>query len=203
MTLSELVINYRKGHSLSQRQFAQQCGFSNGFVSMLEKNVNPNTGLPLTPSLPTLQKLAAGMGLSLDALFSLVDIPVDMSIPNNRSEDTWTAKFCRKVAEEIEGADPTDAYDAGIDLDRLQNIASGEIPVNFEVVCDVAMELGISIDELVYNKAVREHFTDGLTELDFQLINLIKGISPDQKRFLLAQLQTFVNQQKPPEETPF
>lgn len=85
MTLSELVIKYREEHELSQRQFGQLCGLSNGFISMLEKNLNPNTGQPLVPSITNLQRLANGMNMSLNELFSLVDdMPVDISLQNNK-----------------------------------------------------------------------------------------------------------------------
>ena len=79
MTLRDLVKEYRASHGLSQRQFAAACGLSNGYVSMLEKNLNPKTGLPVTPSLPALKKIATGMGLSLTDLFTQADdIPVDL-----------------------------------------------------------------------------------------------------------------------------
>lgn len=79
MTLRELIIQYRTENSLSQRQFAVQCSLSNGYISMLEKGVNPNTGLPLTPTLPALKKLANGMGISLAELISVADdMPVSL-----------------------------------------------------------------------------------------------------------------------------
>lgn len=51
MTLKDLIIEYRNDHGLSQRQFATACGLSNGYISMLEKEMNPNTKLPVTPTL--------------------------------------------------------------------------------------------------------------------------------------------------------
>ena len=80
MTLGTLVAVFRKEHDLSQRQFAMRCGLSNGYISMLEKNNNPKTGLPVTPSLTALKKIAQGMNMSLDELLSLADdMPVDMT----------------------------------------------------------------------------------------------------------------------------
>lgn len=73
MTLREVVKGYREAHSLSQRQFATNCHLSNGYISMVEKNMNPKTGLPVTPSIPALKKIAAGMGMTLNDLFLLVD----------------------------------------------------------------------------------------------------------------------------------
>lgn len=79
MTLSDFVKEYRKEHDLSQRQFAAICGLSNGYISMLEKNMNPKTGLPLMPSLPALKKISDGMGISLaDMLTTVDDMPVEL-----------------------------------------------------------------------------------------------------------------------------
>lgn len=99
MTLSDLIQEYRRAHSLSQRQFASACGLSNGYISMLEKNENPKTGQPVTPSLPALKKISDGMGLSLhDLLSNIDDIPVDLlnnssgayeeKLPSSRP-DSW------------------------------------------------------------------------------------------------------------------
>lgn len=79
MTLSDFVKEYRKDHDLSQRQFAAICGLSNGYISMLEKNLNPKTGLPLTPSLSALKKIADGMGIPLGDMLTVVDdMPVEL-----------------------------------------------------------------------------------------------------------------------------
>ena len=88
MTLSELIRSYRKEKDLSQRQFALQCDLSNGYISFLEKGVNPQTQQPITPTLPALQKLAAGMNITLNDLFKMVDdMPIELrpdteAVPN-------------------------------------------------------------------------------------------------------------------------
>lgn len=79
MKLGDFVTLYRDSHDLSQRQFANICGLSNGYISMLEKGINPNTGKPLTPTLKQLKKLAQGMSMTLAELFEKCeDMPVDM-----------------------------------------------------------------------------------------------------------------------------
>ena len=57
MNLGEYVVKYRTAHGLSQRKFAEECGLSNGYISMIEKSLNPQTGTKITPSLPALKKL--------------------------------------------------------------------------------------------------------------------------------------------------
>lgn len=77
MTLGAYIKSYRERNSLSQRQFAGKSGVSNAYISMLEKNENPRTGLPLSPTMPVLKKLASAMGLTVNDLLAHVD---DMAI---------------------------------------------------------------------------------------------------------------------------
>lgn len=79
MKIGDLIRAYRDEHGLSQRQFANQCGLSNGYISILEKGINPSTGKPVTPTLPQMKKLAVGMALTLSELFERVDdMPIDI-----------------------------------------------------------------------------------------------------------------------------
>lgn len=78
MTLGDYIKSYRERNSLSQRQFAGRSGVSNGYISMLEKNENPRTGLPLSPTMPVLKRLASAMGMNVQELLSQVDdLPID------------------------------------------------------------------------------------------------------------------------------
>lgn len=81
MKLRDLIKNYRDSHDLSQRQFASQCNLSNGYISILEKGVNPKTGKPVTPTILQLKKLADGMAMTLNELFEKVDdMPISLDL---------------------------------------------------------------------------------------------------------------------------
>lgn len=82
MKIGEIVKDYRDKNKISQRQFAQRCGVSNGYISMLEEGKNPKTNEPIIPTLETYKKIACGMGISLNMLFSLMD---DAPITVNKS----------------------------------------------------------------------------------------------------------------------
>lgn len=71
MKLSELIISYRTENNLSQRKFAKRCNLSNGYISMLEKNENPKTKQPITPTIPILKKLSKGLNISTSELLQL------------------------------------------------------------------------------------------------------------------------------------
>jgi len=49
MTLGDFLRKYRDDHNISQRSFAKACGVSNGYISMIEKGINPKTNEPITP----------------------------------------------------------------------------------------------------------------------------------------------------------
>ena len=98
MTLKDLIIEYRNDHGLSQRQFATACGLSNGYISMLEKEMNPNTKLPVTPTLPKLKQLASGMGMSLTDLLVMVDdMPVELIL-----DDADSKKLVPEIEDELD-----------------------------------------------------------------------------------------------------
>lgn len=98
MTLKDLIIEYRNDHRLSQRQFATACGLSNGYISMLEKEMNPNTKLPVTPTLPKLKQLASGMGMSLtDLLVKVDDMPVELIL-----DDADSKKLVPEIEDELD-----------------------------------------------------------------------------------------------------
>lgn len=80
MKLSEIIKKYRESHDLSQRQLGAQCGLSTGYISLIEKEINPQTGKPMVPSLPVMNKLSIGMGLTLDELLAMCD---DMDVSLN------------------------------------------------------------------------------------------------------------------------
>ena len=98
MTLKDLIIEYRNDHGLSQRQFATACGLSNGYISMLEKEMNPNTKLPVTPTLPKMKQLASGMGMSLtDLLVKVDDMPVELIL-----DDADSKKLVPEIEDELD-----------------------------------------------------------------------------------------------------
>lgn len=73
MTLGEYIKSYRAEHNIGQREFAQMCGISAGYVSMLENNRNPKSGLPLSPRIEIYQQVAAATGVGLDELIAIID----------------------------------------------------------------------------------------------------------------------------------
>ena len=85
MKIGEIIKNYRTQNDLSQRAFAKKCGVSFGYVSMLESGKNPRSDKPLVPALTVLNKLAIGMGITIDQLIDLAD-DMDISLATPRAQ---------------------------------------------------------------------------------------------------------------------
>lgn len=78
MTVGDFVKAYRKQHGLSQRQFAEMCGLSNGYVSMLEANKSPRTGEPIEVSLMTLRQIAEAINLTVSDIIRTINPDPDL-----------------------------------------------------------------------------------------------------------------------------
>lgn len=147
MTLSEAIIKYRKDHDLSQRQFALKAGLSNGYISMLESNINPKTKQPLTPTMPVLKKIANAMDISVDALFAIVD---DMPISLERTDYT---ELLRAIVEENKTGRPAA-------LDEIRRLFGTEHSTLSTYICDDNKKLSV-----LYYKAVDRYVAPPLTEI--------------------------------------
>lgn len=90
MTLGELIKKYRADNDISMDVFAKNSGLSKAYISMLENNKNPKTGKPIIPSIPTYQKAAEGMHISIVDLFSVL-APVPFETADNENEQITSA----------------------------------------------------------------------------------------------------------------
>lgn len=90
MKLSEYIIKYRTDNNLSQRQFAEKCGLSNSYISMIENELNPKSGKPAVPTLSALKKMAQCMGISIDEFIGAIeeiDIKLDKDNKNSANSE--------------------------------------------------------------------------------------------------------------------
>ena len=85
MKLSELITRFREEHGISQRKMASMCNLSTGYISLIEKDRNPQTGKKMVPTITVLNKIARGMGMTLDDLLSMCD---DMEVSLSERDDS-------------------------------------------------------------------------------------------------------------------
>ena len=107
MDLGEYVRRYREEHKLSQRAFAEICGVSNGYISLIERGeIDKRTGKPSKPKIDSLMAIAKGMGLTLQELVDSVDVdipvdlgPIKVKTPTLVIEDERTIEFIQLFSQ--------------------------------------------------------------------------------------------------------
>ena len=80
MKLGELLKSYRTEHKLSMDAFCELSNLTKGYISMLEKNEHPKSKKPIIPSYETIEKIAKGMQISVEALIDKLDDDQEIQI---------------------------------------------------------------------------------------------------------------------------
>lgn len=168
MKLSEIIIKYRKEHGLSQRQLSSQCDLSTGYISLIEREVNPQTGKVMVPSLPVLNKLAKGMGMMIDDLLSMCDVY------SYRGGNMDSYEMIKKLRIENNMSQEELAHKAGYtDRSSIAKIESGKVDLTETKIIVFAKIFGISPAELMglapLSEKQKEH--SDLTPEEVTMIN--------------------------------
>jgi len=112
MTLGEVIKKYREDNDISQREFARMTGLSNSYISQLEMNMNSKNGQPIKPQLETYKAVADAMGITIDALFCMVD---DMEISLRKMPAAEGSELDQKIMNLVYQL-PEDLKDSVYDL---------------------------------------------------------------------------------------
>ena len=76
MSLGEYIANYRREHNYSARELGKLCGLSHVQIIRMETEKRSD-GKPLVPTIKSLKKLAAGMGVRFeDVLYQCKDMEI-------------------------------------------------------------------------------------------------------------------------------
>lgn len=82
MELRTFINSYRKNHDLTMEEFAKLASLSKGYISMLERGYNPQTGKKIIPSISALNNIAKAAETDLDYLLKVLDdIEVSLDSP--------------------------------------------------------------------------------------------------------------------------
>lgn len=74
MTLGEVVHEYRTKNKLTMQEFADRCGLSKGYISMIEKGKHPQNARNLVPTFETIAKIAKGMNTDINTFVSVLNL---------------------------------------------------------------------------------------------------------------------------------
>lgn len=117
MLLGDIIKDYRSKHNLSMQNFADLIHSSKSYVSMLEKNYNPATGKPISPSLETLKLISVAIHIDIDTLLKMLDGEQEIIL----SEDKFKEQFKSPYRIPVLGRIP-----AGVPLEMIEDILDYE-----------------------------------------------------------------------------
>lgn len=114
MELKNIIKNFREKNNMSLRDFAKRCDLSYSYIGMLEKGTRYGTDKEITPTLDALYKLAKGMNMDIDDLFSSISA-ININLKNIAPE------YDKQTEIQIYGTIP-----AGIPMEMIEDIIDTE-----------------------------------------------------------------------------
>jgi len=87
MTIGKIISKYREDNSQSLRLFAEHSKLSHSYISALEKEKDPRTNKPITPTYDALKKIAKAMNMDIMDLMKILDDNQPVIINNLSIED--------------------------------------------------------------------------------------------------------------------
>ena len=116
MTLGQIIKEYREENRMSMDDFSKASGLSKGYISQLERNLNPRTGEPSIPSINSIKKAANGMFMTFDELFSQLDDDLKVNIGTEKV----------KMAKKAIRIPVLGNVAAGVPIEAIENIIDYE-----------------------------------------------------------------------------
>ena len=89
MLLGDIIKQYREEHQMSLQDFANLIGTSRSYIHMLEKNINPSTNKPISPSIETLKLLAKAMNMDLEFLLKQLNSNQKIYLDENKYNEQF------------------------------------------------------------------------------------------------------------------
>lgn len=125
MLLGDIIKQYRKEHEMSLQDFADLIGSSRSYIHMLERNINPSTNKPISPSIETLKLLANAMNMDLELLLKQLNSNQDIYLDEIEYKKQFNTKNASAVVF-IYGTIP-----AGVPMECIEDIIdTEEIPMD-------------------------------------------------------------------------
>lgn len=151
MTLGDLIKKFRAEADISMDEFAERAGLSKGYISMLEKNINPKTGQPIAPSLQTIKQVSSVLNIEFDTVISMIDQDVALKGADDIFSHPDTIPIERKRFPLLGGIACREPTFAENDFESYVE-AGADIRADFAMKChgDSMKNIGINDGYLVF-----------------------------------------------------
>lgn len=168
--LSETLVYLRKRDDFTQESLADRMGVSRSLIAMYESGQRE-------PSLENLEAIADTFNVSIDFLVGHVDSGEHSKI------------FIDSLKRIIDAHDRSELEAAGIDPYEVDLVIKGAIPLTFDHACELADQLGESIDSLL---GIEQPGTANDAELS-EITKVFTSLDPDSRTKLLELGHLYAN----------
>jgi len=109
-------------------------------------------------------------------------------------QDEWTKSFCKSVDEELtlSECNELDCLELGINYYRLQEVSEGVNQIMLSEACDIANELGCSLDSMV---GIETSAIDENTDKVNEFIELFNKLTEEQQNLIVSQIKGILSNQ--------
>lgn len=127
MKLGEKIKSFRKERNLTMQQLGDLAGKSKGYISILEKGINPQTKKPIEPSLDAIQNIAKALNVDLEELISDTEDVIKLpKITNDTIEKITT------TVQQLNEENQNKTYKYAKNLLQFQNRTVKEVTVKYK-----------------------------------------------------------------------
>lgn len=125
MTLQKVLKRYLYEQGISAREFGRRCGFSNTYVSVLISGKNPGSKKELKPTVETYEKIAKGMGISVQDLLSMIGFKSGLIVSDKTPYNPFYDEDNDAYGDDIEWRKMHGAIDDNENLRRIVTMCVG------------------------------------------------------------------------------
>lgn len=176
MKLGDKIKQFRLEKKLTMQQLADLSGKSKGYISMLEKGINPQTQKPIEPSLEAIQSIAKSLNVDLEDLISDTEDVIRLPKLNNPLVEKIT-NTVRKLNKDNQSK----TYQYTKNLLHFQNRTVQEVSIKYKskelteilVTEKVAAGVGYSYG----NNEVTSFYTDREDLMQYDMATRVSGDS--------------------------
>ena len=127
MKLGDKIKQFRLEKKLTMQQLADLSGKSKGYISMLEKGINPQTQKPIEPSLEAIQSIAKSLNVDLEDLISDTEDVIRLPKLNNPIVEKIT-----NTVQKLNKDNQNKTYQYTKNLLQFQNRTVKEVSIKYK-----------------------------------------------------------------------
>lgn len=176
MKLGEKIKSFRKERNLTMQQLGDLAGKSKGYISILEKGINPQTKKPIEPSLDAIQNIAKALNVDLEELIS--DTEDVIKLPKITND---TIEKINTTVQQLNEENQNKTYKYAKNLLQFQNRTVKEVTVKYKpkqlTEIFVTEKVAAGVGYVYGNNEVTSYYSDRDDLMPYDMATFVFGDS--------------------------